>query len=168
MAYQITGSRKRFIPAIVLLFGLGLATAATAQTAKPSGKTVAAKPVSFLVKFGPYKDKMPIVLSDLKVALNTDLKVTDSATGQAYEIISFRFGWRKKESSDDYKTGKKKIITSFNAVEVYNNSRIPEGWQAELKESAKASDELLFEDIYVQNPVTKKMYQAPSISFKVL
>jgi hypothetical protein len=147
--------KKGPIPMLALCCMLAMAPAANAQSTKPAGKTEALKPVVFLVKFGPYKNNMPIVLTDLKRALNTELKVTDSVTGQAYEVISFRFGWRKKEPSDDYKTGKKKIITSFNAVDVYNKT-------------AKSTDELIFEAIYVQHPVSKKMYQVPALSFKLI
>jgi hypothetical protein len=153
---------------MAVFFLFGFASKVEAQTPKPASKTEASKPLVFLVKFGPYKNNMPIVLTDLKRALNTELKVTDSVSGQQYDVISFRFGWRKKEPSDDYKTGKKKIITSFNAVEVYNNTRIPEAWQLELSETAKASDMFLFEAIYVQHPTTKKMFQVPSISLKVI
>lgn len=160
--------KKGLIPTLAVAFTLVLALNAHAQSTKPASKTEAVKPVVFLVKFGPYKNNMPIILTDLKRALNTELKVTDSATGQAFDVISFRFGWRKKEPSDDYKTGKKKIITSFNAVDVYNKTRIPEAWQLELGESAKSTDELLFEAIYVQHPVSKKMYQVPSLTFKLI
>lgn len=160
--------KKGLIPLLALCCMLAMAPTANAQGTKPAGKTEAQKPVVFLVKFGPYKNNMPIVLTDLKRALNTELKVTDSATGLAYQVISFRLGWRKKEPSDDYKTGKKKIITSFNAVDVYNNTRIPAAWQTELSENAKSTDELLFEAIYVQHPTSKKMYQAPSLTFKLI
>jgi len=165
---QIMTLKKELMILMAMLFVFGLTTSVDAQATKPTAKTEILKPVVFLVKFGPYKNNMQIVLTDIKRAVNTELKVTDSASGLAYQVISFRFGWRKKEPSDDYKTGKKKIITSFNAVDVYNNTRIPEAWQLELTESAKSTDEFLFEAIYVQHPTTKKMYQVPSISLKVI
>ena len=104
----------------------------------------------------------------VRPGLFTGLGVQDSTTGTDLQVVSFRFGWRKKEASDDIKTGKRKIIANFQAVDVYDSPRIPEAWQAEMKEYVQTKEELLFEAIIVQHPKTKKLYQAPPLFLKLL
>lgn len=158
---------------IAVLGATGLAQTKPAAKAKPATATPkltaadTAMP-KMLVRFGPYKKGMPVLISDWKQVLNAELKVTDTATGTSMQVVSFRFGWRKKEASDDIKTGKRKIIANFQAVDVYDSPRIPEAWQAEMKENVQTKEELMFEAIIVQHPKTKKLYQAPPLFLKLL
>lgn len=161
------------IPLIVMLGATGLAQTKPATKPKPAAaipKLTAADTAmpKMQVRFGPYKHGMQVLISDWKLALNAPLVVTDTATGTALQVVSFRFGWRKKEFSDDIKTGKRKIIANFQAVDVYDSPRIPEAWQAEMKEYVQSKEELMFEAIIVQHPKTKKFYQAPPLFLKLL
>jgi hypothetical protein len=166
---------RTFIPKMLacLLWCSMVAHENVAQvTAKPKTSTRQTSADTLMpklqVRFGPYRAGTPVLPDDFKRVLNTELVVTDSAKGTAFVIKSFRFGWRRKEASDDMRTGKRKIITTFSAVEVANHNKLPAAWQKELSTNLQAKEELLFEAIIVQHPVTKKMFMAPSLVLKLL
>jgi hypothetical protein len=140
-----------------------------AQTvsAKPKAAADTAKTVKFTVAFGPYKKDMKPLVADFKRVLNADLKVTDQQ-GTAWTVVSYRLGWRRREFSDDARTGKRKIVYLYNGKDVNNASKIPADWQAEMNEFLQATEEILFEEIIVQHPKTKKMMMAPTLSFKTI
>ena len=118
-------------------------------------------------RFSAYRQGMPVFVADFKRILNAELVITDSTTGVKMMVKSFRFGWRRKEASDDIRTGKRKIISTFSAVDVSDKSQLPAAWQKELNEYLQPKEEVLFEAIIVQHPTTKKMFQAPSMVLKL-
>ncbi len=154
-------TKKILLAVIITVTGL----VGFAQTpAKPAAaKTPVAKPLKLTVKFGPYSDSSKAFAPDVKLAVKVaSLKITDN-NGGTWTVISYRLGWRKKDTNDDYKTGKSKTVYIFNAVEVDNNPKIPEGWQKELQASLQPTEQLLFEEILVQDVKTKKTIKAPSL-----
>lgn len=157
---------------LLMITGLALnlaAHVAMAQTVsvKPKAGADTVKAVKFTVAFGPYKKDMKPFVSDFKRILNGDLKVTDQ-TGTAWTVVNYRLGWRRREFNDDARTGKRKIVYLYNGKEVYNSAKIPADWQSEINEFLQATEEVMFEEIIVQHPKTKKMMLAPSLSFKIL
>lgn len=132
--------------------------------AKPAAvKAPVAKPIKLTVKFGPYSDSSKAFAPDVKLAVKVaTLKITDN-NGGTWTVISYRLGWRKKDTNDDYKTGKSKTVYIFNATEVNNDPKVPEGWQKELQASLQPTEQLLFEEILVQDAKTKKTIKAPPL-----
>jgi hypothetical protein len=121
---------------------------------------------TFNVRFGPYKMDMKPFADDVKKLAATELIVTDKQ-GLKWTVVSFRFGWRRRDINDDARTGKRKVIYVFNATDV-TGSRLPEPWQKELAEFVLPTEELLFENIIVQHPQTKKMMRAATLTLKVI
>jgi hypothetical protein len=134
-----------------------------AQDKPAAAKPDTSKAITFTVQFGPYKKGIPVLVDDMKRLLNADLKVTDNK-GQAWTIVSYRLGYRKKDTNDDWKTGKRKTILVFNAVDVQNSPKIPAAWQKSMLESLQSGEEILFEQIIAQNIKTKKMMMPPSLT----
>lgn len=124
------------------------------------------KKIVLNIRFGPYSAERDVFLSGIIRFLNTDLLVTDSF-GVNWKVVYFRLGWRKKEVVNDVKTGKRKVIPTFNATEVDGSSKIPEVWQEEIKTNLKVDDLLMFESVVVQNPYNKKQMLAPSLLLKI-
>jgi hypothetical protein len=150
----MTGT-KHFLLFISLI---ALGFSANSQAPKPA----AVKPLKLTTKFAAYADSSKPFLTDFKQILKADLKVTDN-NGGTWTIVTYRLGWRRKEVNDDYKTGQRKTIFQFYAKTVDNSSKIPAEWQKEMSEGLQAGEHLLFEEIIVQNPKTKKMMQAPPL-----
>lgn len=120
-----------------------------------------------LPSFGPYYDQMSADLSDLKKLLKSPLKVRDTANDLSFEIIRFRLGWRRKEPSDDIRTGRRKIITTFQAVEIEGTPYLPAAWQKELAESMQRGEHLMYEDIYCRFPDGRE-YLMPSLLIRII
>jgi hypothetical protein len=159
----------------ILLAALMLsAGSALAQTKPPVARPKPAiplidtlKPLHLQPQFGIWKaTNSTAFLADFKKALALELKVKDSASGVFFAVQGFRLGWRKKEASDDYKTGRRKVITTFNAVQV-EGAKMPEAWQKEMNDALQPTEEVLFEQIMVLHPVTKRLYLAPSLVIKL-
>lgn len=172
---MIMKHRLLLILATMLLTALLLpAGSALAQTKPPVAKPKPAiplidtlKPLRLQPQFGIWKaTNSTAFVADFKKALALELKVKDSASGVLFAVQGFRLGWRKKEASDDYKTGRRKVITTFNAVQV-DGAKLPEAWQKEMNDALQATEEVLFEQIMVLHPVTKRLYMAPSLVIKL-
>ncbi len=162
------------LPMALLAALLMPAGSALAQTKPPVAKPKPAiplidtlKPLRLQAQFGIWKaTNNTAFVADFKKALALELKVKDSASGVFFTVQSFRLGWRKKEASDDYKTGRRKVISTFNAVPV-EGAKLPEAWQKEMNDALQATEEVLFEQILVIHPVTKRLQMAPALIIKL-
>lgn len=158
-------------PAIlfVLLYAVISTHSSFAQGNKPPSKSKvdSTKRVVLQAKFGPFANGSDVLAGDFKVIAGGELKVIDSTSGTAWTVVKFRLGWRRRELSDDIKTGKKKVIYNFNATDVYDSNKIPLAWQNEMKTNIQPTEEVLFESIYVQHPTTKRMMECPPITLKI-
>lgn len=125
------------------------------------------KVISFVTRFGPYNGKTPAPLEDIKKVINADIIVIDNK-GTKWNIYAFTLGWNKIETSDDWQTGKRKTIKTFQAVELKETSKIPASWQAELKNSLQKGEEILIQGVVVENPTTKHKRFAPDLSIKIM
>lgn len=157
------------------LLGFGVLQA---QNKKPPAQQAAKKPAvatpmpdtikipKFSTRFGPYNGKLIALADDLKKLLGTELIVTDER-GQKWNIVAWRFIWNRKEINDDWKTGKRKTIFIPQVMEFDNISKLPEVWQKEMKEFILADEELFFERIIVEHPVSKRKMLAPGLNIKI-
>ena len=148
---------------IMLLFSMMVSAQTNVAKPKVAKDTSAPK---LVVKFGPYTDSSKTIISAMKQLLKNELKVTDSK-GNAYTIVKFNFAWRKKDITDDFKTGIPKIIFIYNEISVDSDAHIPASWQKELQASLQSKEELFFDEILVQNTKTKKLVKAPSLRLLV-
>ena len=140
---------------------------ASAQTnvAKPKvGKDTSAP--KLIVRFGPYSDSAKTVASAMKQLLKNELKVTD-IKGGIYTVVKFSFAWRKKDITDDFKTGVPKTVFLYNETTVVGDSHIPAAWQKELQANLQSKEEIFFDEILVQNTKTKRLVKVPSLRLLV-
>jgi hypothetical protein len=137
---------------------------ATTVKPKPVKDTVAPK---LQVKFGPYADSAKVPASVIKQIIKSELKITDTK-GTVYNLIGFSFSWKRKDITDDFKTGIPKTIYLYNSVDVKSDSHIPASWQDEIKGNVQAKEELRFDEILVQSVKTKTLYKTGPVTLFVL
>jgi hypothetical protein len=116
----------------------------------------------FATRFGAYNGKVEALPDDLKKLVGTDLIVTDER-GQKWNIVAWRFIWKKKEFNDDWKTGQRKTILSPQIAEFDGTSKLPENWQTELKAYLQSGEALIFERIIVEHPESMRKMMAPDL-----
>lgn len=151
---------------VIAVISVGAFGQAGKQAPKPKADTTS-KRIVLKAKFGPFGHGSDVFVTDFKVMAGGELKVVDSVSGTQWKVVRYRLGWRKREASDDYRTGKKKLIYNFVATEVYDSNKIPSAWQNEMKANLQPTEEVSFETIYVQHPVTKKIMECPPLIFKL-
>jgi hypothetical protein len=161
----------------VCLMGIMLGYSAMAQSKppqKPAPKPAATaktmpdtlKVPKFTTRFGPYNGKLEALPDDLKKLVATELIVTDER-GQKWNIVAWRFIWKKKEFNDDWKTGQRKTVISPQIAEFDSTSKLSESWQNELKEYLQSGEELVFERIIVEHPESKRKMMAPDLKVMI-
>jgi ABC-type hemin transport system ATPase subunit len=157
------------ILSLFVLVGLSFSAAGQANKQQPPKAKVdtSQKRVVLRAVLGPYGNGSTVFVTDLKVLIGGELKVVDSISGTAWKVVRYRLGWRRKEMTDDYRTGKKKIMFNFTATDVFDTGKIPVAWQNEMKANMQATEEISFESIYVQHPVTKKTMECPPVVLKL-
>lgn len=170
-------------PTILLgLAALALHSIATAQ-GKPAGvvkkttdtaaktgtvrDTSTSKVITLKARFGPYDGSSPVVVENLKSLAGTKLIVTDNK-GVNWTVVAWRFGWNRKEMSNDIRTGKRKWITNYYAVDVMESDTLPGSWQTEIKETLQKGEEISIEQIIAENPKTREKRLAPPLRFTLL
>lgn len=144
---------------------------------KPSSPAKKTAPVSimpdtikvprFTTRFGPYNGSTPAPAEDLKKITAGDLVVFDQR-GQQWTVVAWRFIWNKKEYSDDIRTGKRKLITTYNIVEVDSTAKLPSGWQNELKEFLQPGEEIRFERIIIEHPASRRRMFATDLIIRII
>ena len=135
-------------------------------TAEPK-KLSAADSAVLTPKYGSLTNESKVFLSTFKQVLNLELKAVDKKQ-VVYTVVSYRLGWRKKEMSDDWRTGKKKPVYTFSAVEVNNSAKIPAAWQKEMAEMLQAGDEIYFEEILAQQTKGGPVFKSKALKLKLL
>jgi len=147
-----------------LVFSLHPFAQTMAAKSKPVKDTTASK---LVIKFGPYADSSKVPAGVIKQIIKSDLKITDNK-GVVYTIIGFSFSWKRKDITDNFKTGTPKTIFLYNSVDVKADTHVPASWQEEIKENVQAKEELRFDEILAQNPKTKKLYKPAPLTLFVL
>ena len=151
------------MPLAILLLSAG---SVFAQPKPDTAKTKTIKPV-ITSYMGPYSGGKALS-GDIKklMSLNPPVKVKD-AKGVEYKVISYEITWKKKELSDDIRTGKPKTVYYMVGADVKNNM-LPESWRTEISAGIKAGEEIGISSILYNDPKKKMNYRAPDILITVL
>ncbi len=125
-----------------------------------------AKPV-FTSYLGPYSVGKALN-SDIKrlMSMNPVIKVKDTK-GNEYKVISYEVTWKRKEMSDDFKTGKPKTVYYMVGTDVRSN-QLPESFRTQISTDIKAGEELGFTNILYTDPKKKTNYKGPDILISIL
>jgi hypothetical protein len=152
---------------LLLLAAQALQAQGSTQPVAAPATTDTAKRYVLKARFGPFTGAGPVLLTDLIKLVDTKLIVTDQE-GTVWPVYSFRFGWTRKESSDDWRTGKRKIIDNYYATQVNEADTLPRAWKESLKESLKAGETIGFEQIIVENPRSKVKRLVPDLLLTII
>lgn len=148
--------------------GMLLSFSSFAQTGPVVKKAMADTTAPTLtVKFGPYADSAKVPSNVIKQIIKGELKVAD-AKGIAYHIIGFSFSWKRKDITDDFKTGVPKTIYLYNSVDIKADTHVPAAWQTEITNNVQPKEEFRFDEILVQSPRTKRLYKTGTLTLFVL
>ena len=146
---------------LVLLIGTGFA-----QPISDTAKNKTVKPV-ITSYMGPYSGGKALS-GDIKklMGLNPAVKVKD-AKGVEHKVISYEITWKKKEISDDIRTGKPKTVFYMVGADVKSNL-LPESWRTEINAGIKAGEEIGISNILYNDAKQKMNYRAPDIVIAIL
>ena len=86
-------------------------------------------------------------------------KVKDQK-GNIYQVISFEVMWKRKDISDDEKTGKPKTVF-YTVGATLNGNQFSKEWINEFTNYIKAGEQLFFDTILYFDPNKKANYKAP-------
>ena len=146
-----------------LFFIFPAAVNAQAKPARKANNRVVLEP-----RFGPFQDSMTPLADDFrKLAAAGSLIVTDTVSKQQWKVISYQLNWKRKEVSDNFKTGKSEFISNLVGTTVHNSSKIPEVWAKEMGEYLQPAEQIYFDRIIVQHPTTKQNRLAPSFQLLI-
>jgi hypothetical protein len=118
--------------------------------------------------FGPYSNGSKAFATDIKRLLLTkpNIKLKDSK-GTIYVVTSFELLWKKKDITDDIRTGKRKTVYQYAGGNVKGNA-LPDEWQKEINSFLQKGEEITFDKILYQDVVNKKTYKAPPLTITIL
>ena len=125
------------------------------------------KPV-LIPSFGAYTNGSKAFAADLKrlLTVNPLLKLKDGK-GNVYNVVSFEILWKKKETSDDIRTGKQKTIFTYVGGDI-KGSKLTESWRQEINTTLKKGEEITFGTILYFDPKRKANVRAPSLVITIL
>lgn len=109
--------------------------------------------------------KVPVVTFKNLLTKNAAIKVKDQK-GNEYEVVSFEVMWKRKDISDDDKTGTPKVIY-YNVGETMKGNQFNKQWLNELAKSLQPGEEIYFSTILYFDPKKKSNYKAPSFSIYI-
>lgn len=137
-----------------------------AQVKKDTAKVV--KPV-FTASMGMYNGTAKALTADVKklVAANPVIKVKD-AKGVEYKVTAFEATWKRKEQSDDIKTGKQKTVFYMVGTDVRGN-QLPDILRQQIGTGLQAGEEIMLNNILFFDPQKKLNAKAGnSITLNIL
>ena len=167
-------SIKKYSINILLFFLLftGLNYSVTAQVKKPakpsvqktkSEKPVINEPLKLKPLWGNHPGGNMLVTDGINYA-DSSLKVIDDK-GYRYEIISFKFIYRRKASITDDQTGQIKNTWDVVATDIYNSNSLTEVWRNNIKESLQKDEEWIIDYIMIKDKSGRKVMATP-MNFK--
>lgn len=117
-------------------------------------KADTAKPV-FTASMGMYNGTTKTLGTDVKklVANNPTVKVKDAKSVE-YKVIGFELTWKRKEMSDDVKTGKPKTVFYMVGTDVKGN-QLPDIFRQQIGTSLQAGEEIMLGNILYYDPKKK-------------
>ena len=117
------------------------------------------KPV-YTASLGFYTGAMKALSSDVKRLMTTNpvVKVKD-AKGAEYKVVSFEVTWKRKEISDDIKSGKPKVVYYMVGADVKTN-QLPEIFRQQIGTDVQPGEEVMLSNILYNDPKKKINYKA--------
>ena len=100
------------------------------------------------------------------MSLNPIVKVKD-AKGVEYKVVAFEITWKRKETSDDVRTGKPKTVYYMVGADVKSN-QLPESWRTQISAGIQTGEEIAINGIVYNDPKKKTNYKAPDILLTIL
>jgi hypothetical protein len=149
MSKQINLWLKMAVLAMVTLLYRPAFSQAKPDTAK------GVKPV-FTASMGMFNGTSKALGADVKrlVAANPVIKVKDAKGGE-YKVVAFEVTWKRKELSDDVKTGKPKTVFYMVGTDVRGN-QLPDILKQQIGSSLQAGEEVMLSNILYLD-ATKKI-----------
>lgn len=118
--------------------------------------------------YGAYSNNSKVFVADLKrlLAVNPQLKLKDNK-GANYQVVSFEITWKKKEISDDIRSGKQKTVYTYVGGDIKGN-QLSESWRDEISKYIKKGEEITFETILYFDAKKKVKIKAPSLVLSII
>ena len=130
--------------------------------------TKVAKPL-FTATVGIYSGTAKALNSDVKrlMTVNPVVKVKDSK-GTEYKVVAFEVTWKRKEISEDLKSGKPKVVFYMVGADVKTN-QLPDMLRQQISSNLQAGEEIMLTNILYTDPKKKINYKASnSITLTIL
>lgn len=149
--------RCLFIILTAIVLATLQATPSCAQAKKDTAKS--AKPL-FTASLGFYSGTAKALSSDVKrlMTVNPIVKVKD-AKGMEYKVVAFEVTWKRKELSDDIKSGKPRTVFYMVGADIKTN-QLPEMFRQQISTGLQAGEEVMLSNILYIDPKTKTNYKA--------
>lgn len=167
-------SIKKYLTNILFAFLLiaSLSYGALAQVKKPVNPTVqkpkTEKPaVNEPLKLKPLWGNNPggnMLVADGINYIDSSLRVIDDK-GYRYQIISFKFIYRRKASITDDQTGEIKNTWDVVATDIYNSNSLTDVWKNTIKEALQKDEEWIIDYIIIKDKSGRKVMATP-MNFK--
>lgn len=118
--------------------------------------------------FGPYQNGSKAFAADIKklLATNPELKVKDEK-GNVCQVVSFEILWKKKDMSEDIRTGNQKTVYYFVGATI-KAKQLPDNWKEEITNYIQKGEEISFNTIIYIDPQKKNNMRAPSLTINIL
>lgn len=130
-------------------------------TQKSIGQKIAAfKPPIVTTNLGGKSNGDSVKPAEGTRLITSPLKVTDKA-GIGYEVINYRFAYKKKGYREDPETGKITTVYTMSAAR-FDHSPLPKSWTDNIKLSLQKDEELSFFEILVKDKQGRIFY-APDV-----
>jgi hypothetical protein len=160
---------RQFIIRIFIFFFVFLTASAHAQNKKPVGakaKTVA-NTIPAVLKLKPLWGNHPggnMLVADGINYADSALRVIDDK-GHRYQVVSFKFIYRRKASITDDQTGAVKNTWDVVATDIYNSNSLTDVWKTTIKETLQKDEEWIIDYITIKDKSGRKVMATP-MNFK--
>jgi hypothetical protein len=154
---------------IITLLLLSIFTAAQPGKKPVVSNTDTAKgKLKLTASFGAYTNSGKAFAADLKRLLNANpqLKLKDDK-GIFYTVVSFEITWKKKDISDDIRSGKQKTVYYYVGGNIKGNV-LTDSWKEEIKGFVQKDEEITFGTILYFDAKKKVNVKGPSLVLTIL
>ncbi len=161
--------QKNLLATITTLLLLSVFTYAQPVTKPVAANTDTAKgKLKLIASFSAYTNGGKAFASDLKRLLNANpqLKVKDEK-GVFYNVVSFEITWKKKDISDDIRSGKQKTVYYYVGGNIKGNV-LTDSWKEEIKSFLQKDEEITFGMILYYDAKKKVNVKCPPLVLTIL
>lgn len=161
--------QKNLLATITALLFLSVFSFAQ-PVAKPvvSNTDTAKGKLKLTASFGAYTNGGKAFAADLKRLLNANpqLKLKDDK-GVFYNVVSFEITWKKKDISDDIRSGKQKTVYYYVGGNIKGNV-LTDSWKEEIKGFVQKDEEITFGTILYFDAKKKVNVKGSSLVLTIL